>query len=96
MGLIAAALGAQQEAPPPKKLGEPSDVRLPSGKLQREEILKDEHQRSLRDVKEILEVAGQLQTELEKDDYLVLSLDSLKKTEKIEKLARQIRARLKR
>jgi hypothetical protein len=41
-------------------------------------------------------MAGQLQANLEKDDYLVLSVSSLKKAERIEKLARQIRARIQR
>ncbi|MGC9972759.1 MAG: hypothetical protein ABSE56_19425 [Bryobacteraceae bacterium] len=80
----------------PQRPGEEPDVKFPSGKSQREEILKQEHKQSLRDVKEILEVAGQLQADLEKDDYLVLSISSLKKTERIEKLARQIRARIQR
>jgi hypothetical protein len=50
----------------------------------------------LRDIKEILEQAGQLQAALEKDDYLVLSISSMKKAERIEKLARQIRTRFQR
>jgi len=92
---VALALGSCSAAPQ-QTPGEQPDVKLPSGKSQREEILKDEHKKSLRDVKEILEVAGQLQAELEKDDHLVLSISSLKKTERIEKLARQIRTRLQR
>jgi hypothetical protein len=90
---VALALGCISAAPQQYPPEEP-DVKLPSGKSQRDEILKMEHQKSLRDVKEILEVAGQLQAELEKNSYLVLSISSLKKTERIEKLARQIRARL--
>jgi hypothetical protein len=93
--VVALALGSFPAAPQ-KIADEEPDVKLPSGKSQREEILKEQHQRSLRDVKEILEVAGQLQANLEKDDYLVLSISSLKKTERIEKLARQIRARIQR
>lgn len=72
------------------------DVKLPSGKSQRQEILKEEHKKSLRDVAEIREVAAQLETELEKSDYLVLSISALKKAERIEKLARQIQSRLRR
>jgi hypothetical protein len=71
-----------------------SDVRLPNGKSQQEEILKAEHQKTLKDASELIELAEQLKAELEKNDRHVLSLASLKKTEEIEKLAKKIRARL--
>jgi hypothetical protein len=71
------------------------DVKLPSGKSQREEILKDEHEKSLRDAAQLIKLSTELQAALEKDDYHVLSLTSLKKTEDIEKIARRIRNRLK-
>lgn len=72
------------------------DQRLPSGKSQKEEILKDEHRKSLRDVAEIVRLAEELKAELEKSDYHVLSIPALKKTETIEKLARNIKGRLRR
>lgn len=77
---------------------EPSrgDQRLPSGKSQKEEILKAEHQKSLRDVAELVKLAAELKTDLEKNDYHVLSLRAVKKTEEIEKLARRIKSRLRR
>lgn len=77
-------------------MGAEQDVKLPSGKSQRDEILKSEHKKSLADIAKILELAGQLQTEMQKDDYIVLSISSLKKAEEIEKLAERIRKRLKR
>lgn len=95
VGVAALALACLSAAPQ-QTPGQEPDVKFPDGKSQREEILKQEHQKSLRDVKEILEMAGQLQANLEKDDYLVLSVSSLKKAERIEKLARQIRARIQR
>lgn len=98
MTVALGCLAAGQEGMPrtQKEPQEQEDVKLPNGKSQREEILKDEHQKSLRDIKEILEEAGQLQAALEKDDYMVLSVSSLKRAERIEKLAKQIRARLQR
>jgi hypothetical protein len=72
------------------------DIRLPSGKLQREEILKADHEKSLRDVDQIRKLADALKAELEKNDYHVLSISSLKKTGEIEKLARQVRKRMRR
>lgn len=75
---------------------EASDVRLPSGKSQQEEILKGEHKKAIEDTEKLIKLAEELKSDLEKDEYHVLSVASLKKTEEIEKLARKIRERLKR
>ena len=82
--------GQQNPVPEPK----PDEVRLPSGKLQRDEILKAEHEQNVKDAAQLSELAQQLQQDLEKEDRFVLSMSTLKKTEDIEKLARKIRTRL--
>ena len=74
----------------------PGDVRLPNGKLQQEEILKADHEKSLKDAAQLIDLAESLKAELEKNDTQVLSVSSLKKTEEIEKIAKRIRSRLKR
>jgi hypothetical protein len=73
---------------------EENPVHLPNGKRQQDEILKVEHEQNLKDAARLAELAQQLQLELEKNDRFVLSLDVLKKTDEIEKLARKIRSRL--
>jgi len=98
--ILLCALGspAQQNPGPPPRPGEiqPSeDIRLPNGKLQRDEILKAEYQKSLDDARELSRLADDLKLELEKNDRYVLSIATLKKTEEIEKLAKRIRDRLK-
>ena len=70
------------------------DVRLPNGKLQKDEILKAEHEQNLKDAAQLTDLAQQLQQDLEKEDRFVLSMATLKKTEDIEKLAKKIRSRL--
>ena len=70
------------------------DVILPSGKPQKDEILKAEHQQNLKDAAELADLAEQLKIDLEKNDRYVLSMATLKKTDDIEKLAKRIRARL--
>jgi hypothetical protein len=75
---------------------QPSDVRLPNGKLQQEEILKADHEKSVQDAAQLIELAEGLKRDLEKDQTHVLSLSSIKKTEEIEKLAKRIRSRIKR
>ncbi len=95
--IVTAVLAALPASP--QRVGDvqgQEDVKLPNGKSQRDEILKAEHKKSLSDVAQILEIAGQLQAELEKDDYSVLSVSSLKKAEQIENLAKRVRKRLKR
>jgi tRNA nucleotidyltransferase (CCA-adding enzyme) len=87
--LFAAPLPAQDSP-------DEQEVKLPSGKSQRDAILKAEHEKTLRDIGQIQKLADELKTELEKNDYHVLSIALLKKTEEIEKLARQVRSRMKR
>jgi hypothetical protein len=74
--------------------GDRKDVRLPSGKLQTDEILKAEHEQNIKDAARLVELAQQLQQDLEKYDYTVLPMSTLKKTEDIEKLVKKIRTRL--
>ena len=69
-------------------------VRLPNGKVQRDEILKADHEQNLKDAAQLADLAEQLKQELEKNDRYVLSLSTLKKTDEIEKLVKKIRSRL--
>lgn len=73
-----------------------ADVKLPNGKSQREEILKADYDKTLKDAAQLVELAQALQQEIEKDDRHVLSIASLKKTDEIEKLAKRIRSRMRR
>jgi hypothetical protein len=72
----------------------PGDVQLPNGKSQRAEILKAEREQNIKEAAQIVELAKDLQQELEKNESYVLSMASLKKTDEIEKLAKRIRGRL--
>lgn len=85
LGLPCAAAAQQPEEEP---------VRLPSGKLQRDEILKAEHKKAGEEAATLVKLAEELRAEIEKNEPQVLSLTSLKKTEEIEKLVRRIRGRL--
>ena len=91
--LSAAALG-QRGGQPPTLTPSPEETRLPNGKSQRDEILKQEHEQNVKDAAQLSDLAQQLQQDLEKEDRYVLSMGTLKKTEDIEKLARKIRSRL--
>jgi len=94
---VAFAIEAQHPPQPPVlPEGPPEDVRLPNGKSQRLEILKADYQKTLEDARELSKLAGELKADLEKNDYNVLSIATLKKTDDIDKLAKRIHERLKR
>jgi hypothetical protein len=82
------------QLPEPEERQAPAEIKLPNGKSQNEAILKDQHEKTLRDVARIQKLADELKADLEKNDYRVLSVSTLKKTEEIEKLARQIHNRM--
>jgi hypothetical protein len=97
LALACALACPAQKLPPPTH---PEDIpgddsRLPNGKLQRDEILKADFQKSLDDARDLSRLAEELKLDLEKNDRYVLSIATLKKTEEIEKLAKRIHDRLK-
>jgi len=99
VGLALAVPHGHSEASSPVPQGrgalEPQqDDRLPNGKSQKEEILKAEYQQNVKDAAELTQLAQELQQEIEKSGYSVVSMATLKKTDDIEKLAKKIRARL--
>jgi hypothetical protein len=73
-----------------------NEVRLPGGKLQKDEIARAEYEQSLKDAAELADLAQQLKADLEKDTRFVVSLTTIRKTDEIEKLARRIRTRMRR
>jgi hypothetical protein len=94
---LALALGATTPAQVvPQTPGRDEEVRLPSGSLQKDEILKEDFKKTLDDAAKLLQLAEDLKIELEKNERHVLSISSLKKTEEIEKIAKRIRGRLRR
>jgi len=80
-------------APPPAG-ADRADVTLPNGKSQRDEILKAEHEQNLKDAARLASLADELKEAMEKEDRFVLSLNTIKKAEEIEKLARKILGRM--
>ena len=70
------------------------DPKYPNGKSQRDEVLKVEREQNIKDAAKLVEMAEGLKTDLENSDRFVLSLDTIKKTDDIEKLVKKIRARM--
>jgi len=75
---------------------EEPELRLPSGKSLKEEILKADYEQSLRDAERLVKLSEEFKAELEKQGRHVLSVSTLRKIEEIERLARRIRSRLRR
>ena len=72
------------------------DVRLPNGKSRTMAIVKADHEKSQEDVREILELAEELKNDLDKNDEFVVDIRNLRRAERIEKLAKDIKNRMKR
>lgn len=88
----------QQDAVPPGHIppAESPGLRLPNGKLQRDEILRVDYEQNVKDAAELSQQVSAFQLELEKSDRYVLSLALLKKLGDIEKLTKRIHSRMKR
>ena len=71
------------------------DTRLPNGKSQRNEMARQQHADALKDVESLVSAAEELRDELKRAGDYVVPVNSLRKTEEIEKLAKRIRGRLK-
>ncbi len=93
--VLTVLLGQLPDASNPPRHDE-SPVRLPNGKLQSDEILKEDYKKNLKDAQDLIDLAQSLKTGLEKGEQHVLSISDLKKTEEIEKLAKRIRSRMRR
>jgi hypothetical protein len=72
------------------------EVKLPNGKTQREEIIRVDYERNLRDAGDLARLAEEIKDDLEKGDRNLVSVKTLKKLDDIEKLTKDIRQRLKR
>jgi len=98
LALIVQSIGqksAPPSIPPLPPTDQPDDVRLPNGKKQIDEILKSDRDKSIDDVKQLIEAAQALQKDLEqKDSQQLLNLNDIHRTEEIEKLAKRIRGRI--
>jgi hypothetical protein len=85
-----------EDFPPVRTPHDPLERRLPNGKSQRDEIAKADHKKSLEDAAQLAMLSQQLKDELENGDPFVVSVKTIKKLDDIEKLAKDIRNRLKR
>ena len=81
---------------PRRRPGDPEpDEKLPNGKSQKDAIAKENHKKALNDAEELVKLVQALQDELQKAGDFVVPVNTLRRTEEIEKLARRIRGRLK-
>jgi hypothetical protein len=88
------------DQPPPAPLqnadDKPKDVRMPNGKIQTDEILKDDYAKNLKDARDLTGLARGLEEDLEKNEAFVFSLTTLKRLDDMERLTKRIRSRMKR
>jgi Zn-dependent oligopeptidase len=103
LGILAPSVSHAQQQPPGQDdrrnptpdVNPDEDTKLPNGKSQKDAISKQAHQDALKEVESLIRLAEDLRDELKRSSEYVVAISSLKKTEEIEKLARQIRGKLK-
>ncbi|MEP6961324.1 MAG: hypothetical protein ABI995_04560 [Acidobacteriota bacterium] len=78
------------------KQTDPEDLKLPNGKSWNDAIAKADHEKNLRDARELARLSTEIRDELEDGGSLVLSLKTLKKVEDAEKIVKDLRVRLRR
>jgi hypothetical protein len=72
------------------------DVKLPNGKMQKDEIIRVDYEHNLRDAAELARLSEEIKDDLEKGDRYLVSTKTLKKLDDVEKLAKDIRQRMRR
>ena len=97
LGVITHTVAAQvRSTKPPPKQGQKDEDTDDETKFDSKAMLEANQKDIKKNVERLFQLASELKTEVEKtDSVLVLSLALLKKTEEIEKLAKDIRSRAK-
>jgi len=85
-----------QDVPPVGTRPDPRDLKLPNGKLQRDEIAKADYKKNLEDAAQLVQLSQDVLEALENGDQYIVSVRTIKKLDDIDKLSRSIRGRLKR
>jgi hypothetical protein len=93
--LTVCILLAQNPLDGPPIKNEP-DVKLPNGRSQKDEIIRVDYERNLKDAGELARLAEEIKDDLEKGDRYLVSTKTLKKLDDVEKLSKDIRQRLRR
>jgi hypothetical protein len=89
-------LHAQLPPPDTQNQDSPNVLRTPDGRNRSEMILKSDHEASIKDIESMRKLIDDVKIDMEKNDRHILSIATLKKLDEIEKLAKRIRARMKR
>jgi hypothetical protein len=97
VAVMVTVLGQRGGAPSPATPQDSSnDVRLPSGRMQRDEIIEAEHKKNQEDAAALARLAQEVKDDLDNSERYIVSVKTIKKLDDIEKLDKGIRARLKR
>lgn len=92
-----APLAAQRQergASGAEPFGRGLDPRMPDGRSRTLIILKKDVERSSKDMARVVELATELQEEIEKNQFHTVDLGSVRKAEEIIKLVRRVKGRL--
>ncbi|MDE0105200.1 MAG: hypothetical protein OXN89_22720 [Bryobacterales bacterium] len=77
-------------------LGREPEVTMPDGRSRTLMILKSDAEKSSDDMERVVELATELQEEIERNEFHTVDLRSIRKAEEIIKLVRRVKGRLSR
>ena len=75
-------------------LGSDASERMPDGSSRTLLILKNDVEKSSEDMARVVELATQLKADIEKNDFHIVDLGSVRKAEEIIKIVRRVKSRL--
>lgn len=78
------------------EFGDEGKPRLPDGRSRMLTILKNDVEKSSEDIAKVLDLATELQEEIERNQFHTVDLGSVRKAEEIIKLVKRVKARLSR
>jgi len=74
---------------------DPTERKMPDGRIQSDVILKAEYEQNVKDSHTLADLAKSIELDFEKNDQNVLSLDILKKLDEVDKITKRILGRVK-
>lgn len=93
--LLLSPAGAQRRGPR-DPFGKEPEMRMPDGRSRELMILKSDTKKSSEDMSRVLELAAELQDEIERNRFHTVDVGSIRKAEEIIKLVRRVKGRLSR
>ena len=91
---LGAQVGGQRGGSGREPFGREPEARMPDGRSRTLMILKSEAKKSVGDMERVVELAKELQEEIEANEFHTVDVRSVRKADEIIKLVRRVKSRL--